>query len=187
MDFKEVLQNRYKLSDKEWEETIKKFIPKQLMAKDFFLKQGSISDKIGILQSGLMRSFVYNDKGDEVTTHFFLPGTVVISIDSFNNQVAAQENIVAIEDSILLVISYEKMQELYQSITVWPQICIDVSEMKNQNLTARSVHFQTLSASERYELFCRDYPDILQKVALRHIASYLGIDIATLSRIRKKK
>jgi hypothetical protein len=50
----------------------------------------------------------------------------------------------------------------------------------------RTIQLQTLSASERYQLFVRKNPDILQRVALRHIASYLGIDIATLSRIRRK-
>lgn len=187
MSFKETLQNRYKLSDADWDKTIQKFVPFQLNAKDLFLIQGQISNKIGILQSGLMRSFIYNDNGNEVTTHFFQPGTVVISIESFNNQVAAKENIVAIEDSTLFVISYEKMQQLYKAVPAWPQICMDVSELKNQTLIARLVQFQTLSASERFALLCKNYPDVLKKVALTHIASYLGMDIATLSRIRKKR
>ena len=187
MSFREDLQSKYNLSDTEWEETIHKFRPLQIGAKSFFLKEGQIPNKIGILQSGLMRSFVYNDNGDEVTTHFFQPGTVVISIESFNSQVGANENIVALTDSTLLAISHEDMQQLYKTVPVWPQICMDVSEMKNQTLIARSVQFQTLSASKRYDLFCKDYPNVLQKVALHHIASYLGIDIATLSRIRKKR
>jgi len=49
----------------------------------------------------------------------------------------------------------------------------------------RSIQLQTLTATERYQLFIKKHPDILQRVALKHIASYLGIDIATLSRIRK--
>jgi hypothetical protein len=62
-----------------------------------------------------------------------------------------------------------------------------MADRKSNDLVARSVQLQTLSATERYQQFCRQYPEVAKKSALRHIASYLGIDIATLSRIRKKK
>ena len=65
------------------------------------------------------------------------------------------------------------------------QIARDVEEMKYNDLMNQAIQLQTLSASERYQLFCEKHNDILQKVALKHVASYLGIDIATLSRIRK--
>ncbi len=77
--------------------------------------------------------------------------------------------------------------ELYRILPVWRQIAKDVDEMKYTNLMNRSIRFQTLSAGERYRLFIQNNPEILKKVALRHIASYLGIDKATLSRIRKNR
>ncbi len=67
----------------------------------------------------------------------------------------------------------------------WRKIAKNVDEFKYNQLMNRSIQLQTQSASERYQLFIRKHPEILQRVALRHIASYLGIDIATLSRIRK--
>ena len=87
--------------------------------------------------------------------------------------------------SELLVITYERMQELYRLVPAWRQIAKDVDEMKFNDLMNRSIQLQTLSASERYQLFCEQNNDILQKVALKHSASFLGIDIATLSRIRR--
>jgi CRP-like cAMP-binding protein len=104
---------------------------------------------------------------------------------SFNDQVPSRENIIAMEDCDIDVITHSRMLELMERVPAWRQIAKDVDEFKYNALMNRSIQLQTLTASERYQLFVKKYPDILQKVALKHIASYLGIDIATLSRIRK--
>ena len=185
MDFRERLGKLYNLSDKEMEETMQRFRPEMIPAKAYFLEKGQVAGKIGLLRSGLLRSFFYDDHANDITTHFFKPGTVVISMESFNNRVPSREYIVTLEESELLVITYEKITELYEIVPVWRQIAKDVDEMKFNDLMDRSIQLQTLSATERYQLFCQNNREILQRVALRHIASYLGIDIATLSRIRK--
>jgi len=187
MDIKKTLIQIYNLSDTDWENTIKNYVPVTIFANSSFLKQGDISDRLGFVKTGLLRAFFFDNDTNEITTHFFLPGSVVISVDSFNNQVKSKEGIVAIDNSELLVINYQKIKELYHTVPVWQQICKDVAESKNKDLIDRTVQFQTLTATERYQLFCQQYPEVVRKVALRHIASYLGIDIATLSRIRKKK
>jgi CRP-like cAMP-binding protein len=104
---------------------------------------------------------------------------------SFNDQVPSWEYIIAMEDCEVDVITYERMNELMEVVPAWRQIAKDVDEFKYNALMNRSIQLQTLTASERYLLFMKKQPDILQRVALKHIASYLGIDIATLSRIRK--
>eukprot|EP00764_Aduncisulcus_paluster_P012312 gnl/Carplike_NY0171/5302_a7236_267.p1 GENE.gnl/Carplike_NY0171/5302_a7236_267~~gnl/Carplike_NY0171/5302_a7236_267.p1 ORF type:complete len:189 (+),score=0.02 gnl/Carplike_NY0171/5302_a7236_267:40-606(+) len=187
MRFKQVLKEVYHLSDADTNFTLQRFENKIYPAKHYFTIQGKICEHLGVVKSGLFRSFITDEKGNDITTHFFLPGTVVISADSFNRQIPAQENIVALEDSEVLEISAKKMQELYDAIPAWQQICHGVSEMKNKNLSSRSLQFQTLTARERYKKFYADFPDIVHKVALKHIASYIGIDIATLSRIRNNK
>lgn len=181
------LKKHYGLTDLQIEITMKSYVPESLKANQFFLKQEFVSDKIGYVISGLLRSFVYNENNDEITTQFFQSGSLIISFDSFNNQIPAKENIISIENSELVVVTYKKQKELYQTIPQWNQICKDLADYKSREMIERTIQFQTLSATERYNLFCKQNPEIIQKVALKHIASYLGIDIATLSRIRKKK
>jgi CRP-like cAMP-binding protein len=185
MDFKENLQTYYHLSDDELKETMRRFEPLVLPAKTHLVEKGAVADRIGYLRSGLLRSYFYDDLANDITTHFFKKGTVVISMESFNRQVPSNEYIVTLEKSELLVISYAKMMELFELVPVWRQIAKDVDEMKFNDLMNRSIQLQTLTARERYQLFCETHREVLQKVALRHVASYLGIDIATLSRIRK--
>ena len=108
-------------------------------------------------------------------------------MDSFNNRVPSKEFIKAIEDSVLNVVSYERQQELYKLVPAWNQICKDLGDIKISEMLNRTENFQTLSATERYQNFCKEYPQLLQRVNLGYIASYIGVDNATLSRIRKKR
>jgi CRP-like cAMP-binding protein len=185
MDFRDRLIKNYGFTDRDWAETVLRFEPTIRPAKSFFLESGMIANCLGYLRSGLMRSFFYDDQANDITTHFFQAGSVVISMKSFNDQVPARENIIAIEDCELDVITYTKMTELTELVPSWRQIAKDVDEFKYNQLMNRSIQLQTLTASDRYQLFTRKHPEILKRVALRHIASYLGIDIATLSRIRR--
>ena len=186
MDLKARILEQYQMTDSEWEYTINCFYPDTIKAKSFFIKSGIVADRIAFLKKGLMRSFFVNDKANEVTTHFFQPGNVVISLVSSKEQKPAIESIVAVEDSELLVLPFDKMRDLFHVVPIWQKIAKDTDETKLVNLFHRTVSLQTLSAKERYVQFLNDYPAVVQKVALRHIASYLGIDNATLSRIRKK-
>jgi CRP/FNR family transcriptional regulator, anaerobic regulatory protein len=187
MEVKENLFEYYGFSEQEINLTMGSFFPENFNANNFFLKEGDIAGKIGFVKSGFFRSFIYDDNANEITTQFFQPGMLIISFDSFNNQIPAKENIVAITDSELFVVTYSKLHELYQMVPAWNQICKDIADLKSNELISRSVQFQTLSATERYLQFCQQYPEIVKNVALKHIASFLGIDVATLSRIRKKK
>jgi len=186
MDLERRLKEFYGMTNEELATSFTYFVPEKLKAKNYFLKKGKVSDKIAYVKSGLLRSFIYNDNADDITTHFFMAGSVAISIYSFNNQVPSRESIIAIEDADLLVITYEKMQELQMKIPTWKQIAKDTDEFKFNQQMNRSIRFQTLSASERYLQLLEKHPELVQKVALKHIASYIGVDIATLSRIRKK-
>ena len=177
----------FKLTEEEKMLTMSKYTPLQIKSNDFFLKIGQTSNHIGFVTKGLFRSYFYDDKANEITTAFFPEGSLILSAHSFNNRVPANESIIAIEDSDLMVISYESQKELYELIPTWNVICKNMADHKGNALLERTSQFQTMSATERYEKFCEEHKDLLQRITLGHIASYIGVDIATLSRIRKKK
>jgi len=181
-----IAQN-YNLTEEEIALTMSGYAPMSVKANHFFLEEGQVCNYIGFVTSGLLRSYSYDDFANEITSDFFPEGTLIISFDSFNNRVPSKENIKAIVDSELMVISYEKQKELYDRIPAWNQICKDLADVKSREMIDRANQFQTMSATERYRKFCSDNPQILQRATLGHIASYIGVDIATLSRIRKKK
>jgi CRP-like cAMP-binding protein len=177
---------KYNLTEEEIKLTLSGYVSKTIKANEFFLKEGEICNYIGYVTKGLLRSYFYDDQANEITTNFFHEGTLIIALDSFNNRVPSKEFIKAIEASELSVISYHRQMELYQLIPKWHQICKDLGDIKIKEMQDRAESFQTLSSSERYQKFCNECPQLLQRVNLGFIASYIGVDNATLSRIRKK-
>jgi CRP-like cAMP-binding protein len=95
------------------------------------------------------------------------------------------ESIQAIEDCELLVISRKDLLGLYEGDWKWQQVGRVVLEEHYMHQEDRLISMLRQQASERYRLFAEANPEIIQKVPLHHIASYLGISPETLSRIRK--
>lgn len=187
MKIDENIAKKYNLSEEEISLTMSGYMPLTVKANEFFLKEGEVCNFIGFVIKGLLRSYIYDDEANEITSDFFPENTLIISFDSFNNRVPSKENIKAIEDSELMVISYEKQKELYDKIPAWNLICRDLADFKSREMIERANRFQIMSATERYHTFCDEHPDLLQRTTLGNIASYIGVDIATLSRIRKKR
>ena len=178
--------NKYKLTEEELKLTMSSYVPQTLKANEFFLKEGKVCNYIGFVTKGILRAYIFDDFANEITTEFYPEGSLIISFDSFNNQIPSKENIRAVENSELMVISFEKQKELYRLVPVWNQICKDLADSISREMLERTRQFQTMTASERYNDFFKKHPEILQRVTLGYIASYIGVDIATLSRIRKK-
>lgn len=177
---------KYNLTDEEIKLTWNSYVPMSVKANDFFLKEGMICHYIGFVTKGILRAYIFDDFANEITTEFYPEGSLIISFDSFNNQTPSKENIRAIEDTELMVINFDKQKEIYQLVPVWNQICKDLADSISREMLERTRQFQIMTASERYNDFCKKHPEILQRVTLGYIASYIGVDIATLSRIRKK-
>jgi CRP-like cAMP-binding protein len=178
---------KYNFTEEEIKLTLSRFTPKKIKQNEYFLKEGEISNYIAYISKGLLRSYFFDDRANEITTNFFSEGSLIIVAESFNNRTPSKEYIKAIEDSDLSVISYKQQMELYKLLPAWHQICKDLGDIKISEMLGRAESFQTLSAHERYQKFCNEYPQLLQRVNLGYIASYIGVDNATLSRIRKKK
>jgi CRP-like cAMP-binding protein len=187
MDINKWSIEKYNLTEEEVKLTLSYFAPKMIKQNEYFLKEGEISNFIGYVTKGLLRSYFYDDQANEITTGFFAEGSLIIAEESFNNRTHAKECIKAIEDSELSIISYDRLMKLYELIPAWNHIGKDLRDIKISEMLKRAESFQILSASERYHKFCQEYPHLLQRVNLGYIASYIGVDNATLSRIRKKK
>jgi len=150
----------------------------------FVSKEGLICDRLAFIRTGLMRSF-FNIKGKETTTYFLGPGSIAVAMSSFIEMKPAFENIQALEDSEVLILSKEKLESLYSKSWKWQQTGRRIIEQYYVVMEKRSIGLQTLSAKERYDALMKEHPGLLLKVPLHYVASYLGISPETLSRIRR--
>ena len=147
-----------------------------------------VGEKCGyayFLEKGMTRSF-WIVNGEEITTSFSSEGDIVFSMDELYYGKISEENVETLEDAVVYRIHLADLQELFRTnieMANWGRI-IHQNEYRRLHTSHRDR--LTLPAAERYEAFRRQFPQICQRVQLGYIASYLGITLPTLSRLRAK-
>ena len=171
-------------NDGELNDALELFEHIRIEKNKYFNKAGLISDRIGFVNEGLLRSFfVINNR--ELTTFFQLPGSIAVSLMSFLQRIPAIENIQALEDSELIVIRRNDLYDLYMKDWKWQQVGRVLIEKYYIKMEMRSISLQNQTAKERYCDFLKEYPEVIKKAPQNQIASFLGITPETLSRIRR--
>ncbi len=150
---------------------------------DIILDQGEIGRYLYIVEKGLIRQFYYKD-GRNITEHFTAEGSIAVCLESTFKKEPTKLCVEALEDTILNCMDYAKLKKLsYQ----YPEINTFLQNLLEQMLIisqkkADSWRFET--SHERYERFCREFPNAAQRASIAHIASYLLMAPETLSRVR---
>jgi CRP-like cAMP-binding protein len=157
-----------------------------LKRKDLFLEAGTQQAYIGFLNQGLIREYTVDEKGEEKTVWFFREHGFVTDYPSLLRDIPTRSNFVCLEDSDLILIPHRVIFASYLEYPAFERFGRLVAEQVLIQLQNRIDDFQFLSAEERYLKFMHTYPDLFQRVSLTHLASYLGIQRPSLSRIRKK-
>lgn len=158
---------------------------KTLKPEDYLLHQGKICKNIAFIKTGLLRQFYLND-GKEVINCFCRENTLTTSYKSLIIQKKSDIAIQAVEESKLIVLSYDSLQMLFNKDLFWQQVGRLAAE--NEFITSESHHrfLRDLSATDRYLHIMKNDKELLQRVPLAHLASYLQVAPETLSRIRNK-
>ena len=152
----------------------------------FILKAGKISNYTSWILKGLVRSY-YEKDGEEITTKFLWEGAPVTSVYSYYNRKPGNENIVALEDTTMASMHYDHMQELYKNYPAFNIIGRVITEKYLYMLEIEVYNLRKQKAGDRYHFIVKHFPHLLQRVPLKYLATYLGMNLETLSRIRAKK
>lgn len=161
------------------------FKPVTLKKGDYFLKTGRHSDRLGFVQTGILREFVFiQDK--EVTKWISTKGYFVLDLSSFVFQQTARWNIQALTECELYVIDSKEYKKIGQVIPRWTELeklfiakCFTVLE-------DRILQHLSMTAEERYNQLFNFNKELFNQVPLQYLASMLGMTPETLSRLRKK-
>lgn len=150
------------------------------------LKEGKIANEYYLLEKGLVRSYVFDYDGNEITTGFFSENDIVIVTDSLFQRIPSQENLQAVTDCTLWKIAFNDFQKLFHNIpgfSEWGRLWFSTQLFA---LKQRTLDMVRETATNRYTKLLKESPQIIQYVPLKQIASYLGITDTSLSRIRKE-
>jgi CRP/FNR family transcriptional regulator, anaerobic regulatory protein len=157
---------------------------KQFKKKEFLLKEGQICDKISFINSGCMRLF--NDvDAVEKTIQFFFANSFHTDFSSFLTGKPTVENMQAIEDSEVLVFKKNDLYALYESHPVFERAGRMLTESAFLSISRLNSMFNE-TPEQRYLNLFEQRPEIVEKIPQHYIASYLGIQPESLSRIRKR-
>ncbi|ACU07523.1 cAMP-binding protein - catabolite gene activator and regulatory subunit of cAMP-dependent protein kinases [Flavobacteriaceae bacterium 3519-10] len=156
----------------------------ELRKDSYFSEAGKIPRQVGFVLEGVMRGCYYNNKGDEITRCFISENSLVVDYVNFEAHTASSEYLQASTDCNLVVFSKADWEDLSRTIVGWDPI---KNKMVQQCLYQKSRKGPVISqdATTRYLEFLENYPTLANRVALSHIASYLGVTQQSLSRIRK--
>jgi CRP-like cAMP-binding protein len=154
-------------------------------AGDLILKEGQVCKKACLVVSGITRSYYLND-GVDITSRFMEEGYIVTSWPSYYTQKPGNEFIEALEDTTMACLHYNDIQQLYID---FPEFNINgrrQTEYAFYLSEQRTLLLRKHTAEEKYKYFFHHHPALLQRVSLKHIATYLGMSEETLSRVRSK-
>jgi len=173
------------LSEKSKSELLKYISTKKIAKGDFVLKHGEICKHIYYVNSGFLRIFYYKN-GKNITEWFASPSHFCFSIASFFAATPSNLVIEAIDDSEVIYLSKEGLENLKKTNLEIANLLIELysGSLIASQKRMESIQFET--AKQRYSNLMKEQPSILNKVPLHYIATYLGITQETLSRIRSK-
>ncbi len=168
-----------------WDDFKSGVTERHLPRKTLLLHHGSICKEIHFIDKGLARAFYFKNDTD-VTSRFTRENELILSVNSFFRQKPSYENIQLLEDSVLTSLSFDVFTSLCNKYPQFNHVTRFLTEhyyILNEELV---YSMRMKSARERYESLLAGDPGIFQRVALKHIASYLGMKAETLSRLRAR-
>jgi CRP-like cAMP-binding protein len=153
-----------------------------------FIVQPSFTTKCRhYVLKGAFRAYVVADEGQDYTINFAIEDWWITDYNSYIFQQPATMFVIALEDSVILQIDYDKEKELKASNHKFESFFRIIAERGLAFQQRRIISNLTHTAEERYENFISKYPQVVQRVPQYALASYLGMTTEFLSRIRNKR
>ncbi|WP_299060527.1 Crp/Fnr family transcriptional regulator [uncultured Polaribacter sp.] len=153
---------------------------------EILVREGQYSDKTFFIFNGCARAYYLKD-GKDISDWFAFDNDFISSINSFFLKIPSPHFIELLEDSVILEISridVEKLSDEHNDFERLSKIVVTKTMLQQQE---RISSMQFHSAEQKYDNILSIRPDITQRIPLTHIASYIGITLETLSRIRNFK
>ena len=179
--------NKFLPLDEEEKSAVEEYFKeKKVRRRQFILQEGDTSKYNTFVVEGCFKMYFVDEKGKEHIIQFAIENWWASDFNSYIYQHPATLYIVALEDSVILQLEYEKEQEL-KRINHKFETFFRIMAEKGLAFEHRRIIFNlTHSAEARYENFLLNYPNLVQRVPQYALASYLGMTPVFLSKIRNK-
>jgi CRP/FNR family transcriptional regulator, anaerobic regulatory protein len=163
-----------------------KFSHRTVRKNQYLLKKGQICDEFIYTVKGCFRQYLKDKQENEITTWIVFDDMIATEISGFISRLPTQFYISAITDADIRTISRMDLYTLYEEIPAFQEFGRKIAEEVAIGAINRVVSHLTESAVDRYSSLLQK-SDYMQKIPLKYLASFLGITVSSLSRLRKMK
>lgn len=187
MNLKQILENVAKhvsITKKEEQLFIDKLKEVHYKRKEFMNQQSQLLSHVAFVVSGCMRSFHLDKLGVEHVLQFAPEQHWISDMNAFISGKPSILNIEALESTEVLLLGREKQMQLFDEAPKFERFFRIITEKSIVKNNSRMIYNMSLTAIERYELFCKDYPSLIHRLSQKHIASYIGVTPEFLSKIK---
>jgi len=159
---------------------------KKLQPGDYFIRAGETPKKLAFVHTGLFRYVYINEKGVEFTKGIISASGFISSYSAMISKTASHFYIEALEHSEIFEFNQLPWNHLRDQNPFWDRFLFKIIEKGFCVKEKRERDFLLLNAETRYRNFLVEFPNLEGRIKQHIIASYLGIQPESLSRIRKK-
>lgn len=179
------IEKRITISNKEFKHCCSFFVARKLRKNQFLLQQGEICKRLSFVNSGCLREYTVDHKGNVHIIQFAIEDWWIADMISYLSASPSTQNIDALQNSEILILERESREKMMQEIPKMERFFRILLEKKYIASVNRISDSLSAPAEERYLSFLQTYPALVEQVPQHDIASYLGITPQSLSRIRK--
>lgn len=170
---------------KELTELVGLFIQRAFPRKKNLVLAGEKWDKVFFIHGGIIRLYYTDKEGREFNKDFYREGELVWPVVPSARKNNSLFSIAAVEDIEVSVCSFASFYSWLANHAYWEKFALPYVEFFAEEKFLREYEFLMNSATKRFQNFCKENPDLAERIPDYHLASYLGITNVSLSRIRK--
>ena len=159
---------------------------KVIAASEIYIPEGKIFKKIFYIKKGLLRIFFVTESGEEKTFFFRWEGQIAAIPECIFDNQPTRQTWQALEDCELMEIDFDIVEKLSENNISLIKIRLGFAEKMFLEALKRVESFVLDKPEERYQKLIIQNPEIIKRVADKHIASFIGVTPVSLSRIRKR-
>ncbi len=184
--FLDYINQRIQLTTEEESTLLSRIRVRKYLKGQFVVQNGNVCKHENFVLSGCLKTFYIDNEGQEHVVMFAIENWWTSDLGSFITQMPADLNVQCLENSELVQIHYNDLQQLYIDIPGLERFFRIIIQNAFVAAQKRIINNFSLPATDRYIQFREQYPKIEQRVPQYMIASYLGITKEFLSKIRSQ-
>lgn len=158
----------------------------QLSRHSKLLEAGQVCKHVYFVTKGLFRMYYVDNEGNEINRRFTWENGFAVDFQSFLTQQPSQYYITALKDAEVIAIKYTDLQAAYDKSKSWERLGRLMAERGYRQVNERIELMQFRTPEQRYQYIVNTHPELLSRISLAHLSSYLGIRPESLSRLRKR-